>query len=99
MNMQALMKQAQALQKDMMKTKDEVDNMTFEGTSSFVKVVVNGKKEVVSIKIDYDDPMEKEDLEMLQDVLQVAINDAMKKVDATLEQKMGKFGSSMPGIF
>ncbi len=99
MNMQALMKQAQALQKDMMNTKDEVDHMTFEGTSSFVTVVVNGKKEVVSIKIDYDESMEKEDFEMLQDILQVAINDAMKKVDATLEQRMGKFSGSMPGIF
>ena len=45
MNIQALMKQAQTLQKDMMKTKEEIDNMTFTGTSSFVSVTVKGNKE------------------------------------------------------
>ena len=49
MNIQALMKQAQTLQKDMMKAKKEVDVMTFTGTSSFVSVTVKGTKEVVKL--------------------------------------------------
>lgn len=98
MNMQALMKQAQNLQKDMLKTKEEIDSMTFEGESSIVKVVVNGKKEVLNIKID-GASIEKEDIEMLQDMIVVAINQAFKKVDDYTEQKMAKYGNMMPGLF
>ncbi len=98
MNMQALMKQAQNLQKDMLKTKEEIDSTTFEGESSIVKVVVNGKKEVLNIKID-GASIEKEDIEMLQDMIVVAINQAFKKVDDYTEQKMAKYGNMMPGLF
>ena len=52
MNLQAIMKQAQAMQKDMMKAKDEVDNTTFTGESSFVKVEVKGTKEIIKITIE-----------------------------------------------
>ena len=97
MNMQAMLKQAQALQKDMMKTKEEVDNMEFVGESSFVKVTVNGKKDVVSVEIN-SDSLDSDDIEALQDMIVVAINQANKKVDDTLESKMGKYGN-IPGLF
>lgn len=99
MNMQAIMKQAQALQKDMLKTKSEIDEMTFEASSSLVTVKVNGKKEVVEVHIDDTHSLEKEDIEMLQDMIQIAMNEAMKKVDQITEEKMGKFGGSLPGMF
>ena len=99
MNMQALMRQAQNLQKDMMKTKEAIDKTIFEGVNSFVKVKVNGKKEVVEIIIDKDAGIDLDDLEMLQDILMLAINDAMKKVDKETEIKMGKYSSMMPGLF
>lgn len=98
MNMQAMMKQAQALQRDMMKIKNEVDNTEFVGENSLVKVTVKGTKEVVKVEINCDDSLDKDDVEMLQDMIVVAINDANKKVDATLEKKMGKFGN-IPGLF
>lgn len=98
MNIQAMMKQAQAMQKDMMKIKDEVDNTEFTGESSLVKVTVKGTKEVVKVEISSEDSLDKDDIEMLQDMIMVAINDANKKVDATLEKKMGKFGN-IPGLF
>lgn len=98
MNMQAIMKQAQNLQKDMLKTKTEIDNTTFEAESSFVKVTVNGKKELLDIKIDTDS-IAKEDIEMLQDMILVAVNQAFKKVDEYTEQKMAKYGNMMPGLF
>ena len=97
MNMQALMKQAQNLQREMLKTKEEIDNTIFEGKNSFVTVEVNGKKEVKSIKI--DDGVELDDLDLLQDVLMVAINDAMKKVDEETDRKMSKYSNMMPGMF
>lgn len=98
MNMQALMKEAQKMQKDMLKIEEEIENTTFEGENSFVKVKVNGKKELLSINFDNDFELSKEDLEMLQDVLVVAINNAFKKVDSLKEQKMSKYGN-IPGLF
>ena len=99
MNMQAIMRQAQALQKEMIKTKEKIDNTIFEGSNSFVTVKVNGKKEIIEIKIDKSVELSSDDIEMLQDILVIAINDAMKKVDAETERKMSKYSSMMPGVF
>ncbi len=98
MNIQAIMKQAQAMQKEMMKAKEEIDKMEFTGESSFVKVVVNGQKELLSVTIDPSVELSKDDIEMLQDVLVVAVNNAFQKVDKMTEQKMGKF-ANVPGMF
>ncbi len=98
MNIQAMMKQAQALQKDMMKVKDEVDKSEFIGESSLVKVTVKGTKEVVKVEIDSSADLGADDMELLQDMIMIAVNDANKKVDQVMEQKMGKFGN-IPGLF
>ena len=98
MNMQAMLKQAQNMQKDMMKIKEEIDNTEFTGESSLVKVTVNGKKEVLSVEIDASNDLEKDELEMLQDMIMVAVNEANKKVDNETEKKMAKFGN-IPGLF
>lgn len=97
MNIQALMKQAQSLQKDMMKAKEEIDNTIFTGSNSFVTIKVNGKKEVLDIKIDTDS-VDKDDIEMLQDILMVALNKAFSEVDKVTEQKMSKY-ANIPGLF
>lgn len=97
MNMQAMLKQAQALQKDMMKAKDEIDNTEFTGESSFVKVTLKGTKEVVKVEISAES-LDSDDIEALQDMILVAINEANKKIDDMTEKKMGKF-SSIPGMF
>ena len=98
MNMQAMLKQAQKLQKDMMKAKEEIDKTEFEGKSSLVKVTMKGNKEIVSVKIDAES-IESDEIEMLEDMIQVAVNEASKKVDQVTEQKMGKYTQGMPGIF
>ena len=98
MNMQAMMKQAQALQRDMLKAKEEVDNSEFVGESSLVKVTLKGSKEAVKVEIKLEDDFDKEDLEALEDMIVLAINDANKKIDAMTEKKMGKFGN-IPGLF
>lgn len=99
MNMQALMKQAQNLQKDMMKTKEEIDKMEFTSESSFVSVKVNGKKEVIKVQIKPDEDFDLSDIEMLEEMIQVAVNDAIKQVDKITEKKIGKYTSAMPGLF
>ena len=98
MNMQAMLKQAQALQKDMMKIKNEIDETEFVGESSMVKVTMKGTSEAVKVEIDFEDSLDKDDIEMLQDSLVLAINDANKKIDKMTESKMGKFGN-IPGLF
>ena len=99
MNMQAIMKQAQALQKDMQKQEEEIENTEFEGESALVKVKVNGRKEVLSITIENKENLEKDDLEILEDMIMVALNNAFKKVDELREKKMSKYTSMMPGLF
>ena len=98
MNIQAMMKQAQKLQSDMMKVKDEIDKMEFTGNNGLVTVRVNGKKEVLDVKITNDSDFSSDDLEMLQDMIVIATNEAMKQVDNVTEEKMGRF-SSIPGLF
>ena len=98
MNMQAMMQQAQKLQKEMLNIKKEIDEKEFVGESSLVKVTVLGTKEVVKVEINSDDNLEKDDLEMLQDMIMVAVNEANKKVDEETERKMAKYGS-IPGLF
>ena len=98
MNMQAMLKQAQAMQKEMLKTKEEIDKTEFVGESSLVKVTLMGTKKVKSITINDKENLEKDDLEMLEDMLVVAFNDATNKIDAETEKKMGKF-TNIPGLF
>ncbi len=99
MNMQALMKQAQKLQKDMLSAKEEIDNTLFTGENSLVKITMKGTREVIKVEINTEDSLDKEDIEMLQDMILVAINEATAKIDAMTEEKLGKYGSSMPGLF
>ena len=98
MNIQAMMKQAQKLQSDMMKVKDEIDKMEFTSINGLVTVKINGKKEIIDVKIESDSDFSSDDLEMLQDMIVIAVNDAMKQVDKVTEEKMGRF-SSIPGLF
>lgn len=98
MNIQAMMKQAQKMQKDMLSAKEEIDNKIFTGTSSFVTVNVKGNKEIQDIKIEQES-LDKDDIEMLQDLIVVAINNAMKEIDKETEEKMGKYTQGMPGLF
>ena len=98
MNMQAMLKQAQKLQKDMLETQEKINETIFTGKSSIVTVQMNGKKELVDVKIDLDQ-IESDDVELLQDMITVAFNDAMKQIDKETELKMGKYTQGMPGLF
>lgn len=98
MNIQAMMKQAQKLQKKMMSAKEEIDNKIYESSSSFVSVKVKGTKEIVEVKIDKNQ-LDNEDIEILQDLILVAINNAIKNIDKDTENKLGKYTNGMPGLF
>ncbi len=97
MNMQKLMQQAQKMQRDMQKNQEELEKMNFTGTYEWVEVVLNGKKEMISCKIKQEN-VDNEDLEMLQDFIVLAVNDAVKKVDAEYNTKMGQYSSMLGGL-
>ena len=98
MNMQAMVKQAQKLQKEMMESQEKINSTEFTGKSSGVTAKVNGKKELLSIKFDVE-KVDLEDMELLEDMILVAINDAMKQVDKETEAKMGAYTKGIPGLF
>ena len=98
MNMQAMLKQAQKLQKEMLETQEKINNKEFTGKSSIVTVKMNGSKELTDVKIDIE-KIEEEDVELLQDMIVVAINDAINQINKETEEKMGAYTKGMPGLF
>ena len=94
MNMQNLMRQAQKMQEDMAKAQEELENAEIEGVSGggMVKVTMNGKKELKSVKLARE-AVDPEDIEMLEDLIVAAFKDAENKVQALSEDKMGGFGN------
>ena len=98
MNIQAMMKQAQQLQKKMMDEKKAIDSKVFTGKSSLVSVTMTGDKKVTGVDINMDS-IESDDKEMLQDMIMLAVNDAITQIDKETEEKMGKYTQGLPGLF
>ena len=98
MNMQKLMMEAQRMQAKLQKEQEEIEKTNYEGSSSLVTVVLNGNKEVKSVKINIEEDMTKEDVEMLEDMILVAINDAVKKADTDKEKRLGKYSQGLTGL-
>jgi DNA-binding YbaB/EbfC family protein len=101
-NMQNMMKQMQKMQKKMQQAQEELGEKRVEGTAGggMVKVVVSGHKEVLDVIIK-EEVVDPEDVEMLQDLVLAATNDALKKVDELTNETMGQFtkGLNIPGLF
>lgn len=96
MNMQAMMQQAQKIQRDIMKSKKEIENKTYVCTQSFVTVETKGTKEITKITINQDS-LDKDDIEILQDLIVIAANENIKAINKDTESKLGKFGE-MAGL-
>ena len=100
-NMNNMMKQVKKMQEEMEKAQADIEEKEFQSTSGggVVSATVNGKKEVLSIKIDKD-VIDPEDSEMLEDLVVAAVNDALKKADEYSSQSMGKLtgGLNIPGL-
>ena len=98
-----IMKQAQKMQKDMAKVQEELQEKTVDATAGggAVSVVVSGKKELKEIKIKQE-VVDPEDVEMLQDLIMAAVNEALRKADDMVNSEMGKVTGGMggfPGMF
>ncbi len=99
MNIQNMMKQAQQMQERLQK---QMNELRVEATAGggMVTVVMNGAKQIQSLKID-PDAVSKEDVEMLQDLILAAVNDAQRKADDEVQKQMGGMmgGLKIPGMF
>ena len=97
MNIQAMMKQAQKMQADLTKTQEELASKEFEAScgGGAVEVKVSGAKVLKEIKIK-PEVVDPEDVEMLQDLIMTAINEALRKVDDASSDAMGKY--NIPGL-
>lgn len=102
-NMGNLLKQAQQFQDKVAKLQEELGDRTMEASAGggMVTVVVNGKQEIISIKID-PEVVDPEELEMLQDLVIAAVNDGLSRAKEMVNQEMGKLTSGMnipiPGL-
>lgn len=101
-NMSNMLKQAQKLQEDMAKTQEELKSRTVEASvgGGAVQVVVNGKNEILELKIK-PDAVDPEDIEMLEDLIKAAVNEGIRKVEELVSSEMGKVtnGLKIPGLF
>jgi len=99
MNIQQMMKQAQQMQARMQK---QMEDMRVEATAGggMVTVTMNGSKQVLALKID-PEAVSKEDVDMLQDLILAALNDAHRKVDEEMQKQMSGMmgGLKIPGMF
>lgn len=95
-NMQNMMKQMQKMQKKMQEAQEELGQQQIEGTAGggMVTVIVTGHKEVVDVKIK-PEAVDPDDIEMLQDLVLAATNDALKKVEELTNNTMGQFTKGM----
>jgi DNA-binding YbaB/EbfC family protein len=101
-NMNQMMKQVKKMQEQMVKAQEELVNKTVEGTAGggVVAVVANGQKTILSVTIK-PEAVDPDDVEMLQDLVLTAVNDAITKAEELANQDMGKFtgGMNIPGLF
>ena len=102
MNQAAMMKQAQKMQQEMLRMQEEMENKTYSATTGggMVTASVNGKHEVVDLKIN-PEAVHPDDVEMLQDMIIAAVNEAMRAADADAQSNMARLtgGFNLGGLF
>jgi len=97
--MNGLLKQAQKMQKEMDRVQAELAEMKVEGTAGggMVKAVVSGQQELLEVKID-PEVVDPEDVEMLEDLVLAAVNQALENVKSVSEEKMSGVTGGMPNL-
>ena len=98
MNQANMIKQAQKMQEELRRMQEEIENSVFEATAGggVVKAAVNGKHELTALTID-PEAVDPEDVEMLQDLVLAAVNEALRKVDEASSSGMSKL-TGMKGL-
>ena len=95
--MQSLMLQAKKMQKDMEKAQKELEEKEYTGKSQLVTVVMSGSNKLLSVKFEMEE-INSGDKELLEDMVVVAINDAIGKMEKDKAEKFGKYGQMFNGL-
>ena len=98
MNMQKLMQEAAKMQRNITKKQEEINATNYEAQSGLVSIVLNGKKEIVSIKFDKNQINDADDIDALEDMIKLAFNDAASKIDKDIESKLGVYAKGLNGL-
>ncbi len=98
MNMQKLMAQAQQMQKSINQKKEKIEAMEFSESTELIDVTFTGDKKLKSVKIKAES-LDKDDMEVLEDMITLAVNKAINKIDEEFEKEMGAYGQSLNGLF
>ncbi|MBE3554399.1 MAG: YbaB/EbfC family nucleoid-associated protein [Thermicanus sp.] len=99
MNMNQMMKQVKKMQQEMEKAQEALKEKTVQGSAGgVVTVTANGHKEILSVEIK-PEAVDPEDVELLQDLILTATNDALKKVDELVQQDLGRFTGGLNLLF
>lgn len=99
MNIQNLMAQANKIKRDVEKKQKEIDDMSFEGTSQLVNITMTGKRVISKVSINKDILKDTEDLEILEDMIIIALNDVLSKIDKKTEEELGAYTGGLNGLF
>lgn len=101
-NMNQMMKQVKKMQQQMQKAQEELEKKEVVGTAGggVVKVTMNGQKQLKAVEIS-PEVVDPDDVEMLQDLVMAAMQDAMKQADEQAQKNLGRFtqGMNIPGLF
>ena len=97
MNMQAMLQQAQRMQKDIQAKQEQIEKSEFTGTSEMVDITIYGSKKIKSVNLKVK-TLDEEDIEVLEDMIKIAMNDAISKVEKETEAKLGSYGKQLGGL-
>ena len=97
MNMQAMLQQAQRMQKDIQTKQEQINSSEYTGTSELVDITIYGSKKIKSVNIKVKS-LDEEDVEVLEDMIKIAMNDAISKVEKDVESKLGSYSKQLGGL-
>lgn len=98
MNMNNLMAQAQRMQKDIERKQQEIYGTEYTGSSELVDVILTGDKKLKSVKFKKMENFDADDLDILEDMVKIAFNDAVTKIELDIESKLGMYGKQLGGL-
>lgn len=98
MNMNNLMAQAQRMQKDIERKQQEIYGTEYTGSSELVDIILTGDKKLKSVKFKKMENFDADDLDILEDMVKIAFNDAVTKIERDIESKLGMYGKQLGGL-
>ena len=97
MNMQAMLQQAQRMQKDIQAKQEQINSSEYTGTSEMIDITIYGSKKIKSVNLKVKS-LDEDDIEVLEDMIKIAMNDAISKVDKDTESKLGAYSKQLGGL-